>query len=158
MLAMKKRFAHLALYVGAATFFITLVYFALLADAFYSGGDTPRTQTAQMVPTLPLQIHEPESVKEPISINQPENGKNLHSGKIDVNGKAPGDCTIVLFVNGKKVDQVESRDGLYRFENVELAKQANVLQTRFLARDGSSASSKAILVFHRSTTSNLEGK
>src|SRR5262245_54133149 len=108
---MKKRFAHLALCVGAATFFITLVYFALLADAFYSGGDTPRTpQMAQMVPSLPLQIHEPESVKDPISINQPENGKALNSGKIDVIGKAPGDSRVVLYVNGKKVDQVESRD------------------------------------------------
>jgi hypothetical protein len=159
MLTMKKRFAHLALYVGATTFFITLVYFALLADAFYSGGDAPKApQMAQMIPSLPLEIHEAEAEMNDVLISHPKNGAELESERIEVNGKAPRESTVQLFLNGAKIAQVESRDGSYWFENVELAKQANVIQTRFHSRDGSSAPSKPILVFHRIKTSNLEGK
>lgn len=156
---MNRRCTRFAAYSGSAIFFMTLVYFALLADTFYSGGDKQTTpQMAQMIPTLPLEINSPETEVNKVVILDPENGRKLGSGKIEVKGKAPQKSVVSLFVNGTQVDQVQSRDGSYRFANVELTRQANVLQTRFHAQDGSSASSTAILVFHPETASRTQGK
>jgi hypothetical protein len=151
MLSMKQRYTHYALYAGGTVFFLILVYFALLADAFYSGGDQKMPpQMAQIVPSLPIEKgHLNENEK--VVILNPENGKKSVSKKIDVNGKAPRGTAVLLFVNGVLTDKVQSaEDGSYRFTNVELLRHANVIQTRFHGTDGSSASSRAIMVFHHS--------
>jgi hypothetical protein len=152
MLSMKKRYTHYAMYTGGTVFFIVLVYFALLADAFYSGGDQKLPpQMAQIVPSLPIEKGHLNDNEKVVILN-PENGKKSISRKIDVDGKAPRGASVLLFVNGVLAGKVQSaEDGSYRFTNIELLRHANVIQTRFHGTDGSSASSRAIMVFHRNT-------
>jgi hypothetical protein len=152
MLSMKKQYTHYAMYAGGTVFFIVLVYFALLADAFYSGGDQKLPpQMAQIVPSLPIEKGHLND-NEKVVILKPENGKKSISRKIDVDGKAPRGASVLLFVNGVLAGKVQSaEDGSYRFTNIELLRHANVIQTRFHGTDGSSASSRAIMVFHRNT-------
>ena len=145
---MKERYARYGLYVGSAAFVITLVYFALLADAFYTGGDeTTVRQMAQVVPSLPIDLDGSSKENETIVILTPENGMNIASGRIDVKGNAPVGAEVLLFVNGAFAQRVSSPEGTYLFTDVELKKQATILQTRFEGEDGSSASSTAIMVF-----------
>lgn len=151
---MKQRYARYTVYAGAAVFFVSLVYFALLADAFYSSGDEKASQQmAQIVPSLPIDMVGKENEKVEIAIEHPENGRKSTSQRIDVEGQAPLGSSVLLFVNGILVDSAQSSDGSFRFTNVALTRQANILQTRFHASDGSSASSAAIMVFHQNSVS-----
>ncbi len=154
MLSMKQRYARYTVYAGGAVFFVTLVYFALLADAFYSSGDEKASpQMAQIVPSLPIDIVGKENENVDIAIDHPENGRKSTSQRIDVEGKAPEGSSVLLFVNGTLVDSVQSSDGFYRFSNVMLTRPANILQTRFQSSDDSSAASAAIMVFHQNSDS-----
>jgi hypothetical protein len=151
---MQQRYARYAMYVGSVVFFIVLVYFALLADAFYSGGDQQFTaQSAQIVPSLPIDLAPGGGEKEEVTVAKPQNGWKSPSRAITVEGKAPLGAEVVLFVNGKLLDRLESQDSSYRFIDVPLPQYANVIQTRFNTKDGSSASSNAIMVFCQNANS-----
>ncbi|MCI0416955.1 polysaccharide deacetylase family protein [bacterium] len=124
------------------------VYFALLADAFYSGGDLQvKPNLTQIAPSLPVDMQEKPT--EEIMISRPLNGTKCLSQTIQVEGRAPSNSVVAIYLNGTLIDNTVAREGHYRFAQVPLTKHANVLQTRFYANNGSSDSSSAIMIFNQ---------
>jgi peptidoglycan/xylan/chitin deacetylase (PgdA/CDA1 family) len=124
------------------------VYFALLADAFYSGGDLEvKTNLTQIAPSLPVDMQERPA--EEIIISKPLNGMKSSSQTVQVEGRAPHNSSVAIYLNGTMMDSTVARGGQYRFAEVPLTKHANVLQTRFYTRNGSSDSSSAIMIFYQ---------
>lgn len=124
------------------------VYFALLADAFYSGGDLEvKTNRTQIALSLPVDMQEKPA--EEIIISKPHNGMKSSSQTVHVEGRAPHNSSVAIYLNGTLMDSTVTRGGHYRFPEVLLTKHANVLQTRFYAKNGSSDSSSAIMIFYQ---------
>jgi len=141
-----RPFARYALYASALVLVAGLVYFALLADAFYSGGDqNTAAKLAEMTPSLPLDTEPPK--QETITISRPLNGMKSASQNIAVEGKAPPNAVVAMYLNGTLVESTIARNSNFRFPQVLLTKHANVLQARFYTDAGSSNSSPAIMVF-----------
>src|SRR3990172_1281218 len=83
----RPRYTRYALYASSLLLVASLVYFALLADAFYSGGnqDTQPALSA-LTPSLPVAT---ETVADEIEIQRPLNGMKSLSQIIAIEGKAP---------------------------------------------------------------------
>lgn len=140
-----------SLYGGLFLLFSGLVYFGLLADAFYSGGDhAAQTSVARMIPSLPLEnTAEKPSTPDSVSITRPINGMKSASQKVEVDGKAPANAVVAVYLNGSLVESTVAREGNYHFPGVLLTKHANVLQTRYYSDNGSSNFSPAIMVLYQ---------
>ncbi len=151
--AASRPYARYAMYASALVLVGVLVYFALLADAFYSGGDEKSTANlTQMAPSLPVHVEPPE--QETIAISRPLNGMKSASQTIAVEGKAPQNAVVAMYLNGTLVESTVARDSSFHFPQVLLTKHANVLQARFYTDAGSSNSSPAIMVFFQDSLSS----
>lgn len=148
----KNPYGRYALYGTSVILVGVLIYFALLADAFYSSG-TETAALAEMVPKMPVATDEEiHSQREEIHITRPVNGMKSPSQTIEVEGTAPDNSVVAMYLNGTLMESTVARTGgVYRFTNVVLTKPANVLQTRYYSDNGSSDSSTAIMVFYQST-------
>jgi peptidoglycan/xylan/chitin deacetylase (PgdA/CDA1 family) len=122
------------------------VYFGLLADAFYSGGSQQNQQ--DLAPSLPVDLEKEEDKNEGITITRPINGMKSASQFVEVEGSAPPNAVVAVYLNGSLVESTIARNTLYRFPKIMLTKHANVLQTRFYS-DGSSNFSPAIMVLYQ---------
>jgi peptidoglycan/xylan/chitin deacetylase (PgdA/CDA1 family) len=143
-----KSFKRYSVYATLLVMLGAFIYFALLADAFYSAGDVQvRPTIAQLSPSLPVDIREKD--EERINITRPINGINSREQRVEVEGRAPHNSVVALYVNGALTENSVARNGYYHFSKVQLTKHANVLQTRFYAKNGFSDSSSAILVFYQ---------
>jgi peptidoglycan-N-acetylmuramic acid deacetylase len=151
----KRGYRRYALYGMLVLLLGGFLYFALLADAFYSGGDAAEatTDSTAIAPSLPVAIEERE--RQPILIDHPLNGLKSMSEKIKVEGPAPHNSVVGMYLNGSLIDSTVAREGYYHFPNVLLTKPTNILQTRFYAANGSSDSSPAIMVFYRNSTDSV---
>jgi peptidoglycan/xylan/chitin deacetylase (PgdA/CDA1 family) len=153
-----KPVRRIAIYATLAVLVGGFIYFALLADAFYSGGDQKNQPgLAQIAPSLPVETSETDRTNENVTITRPLNGMKSASQTIEVEGRAPADSVVALYLNGTLVESTVARGSEYRFTNVQLTKHANVLQTRYYSDKGSSNASAAIMVFFQDqilTTSN----
>jgi len=140
-----KRYAFYATLVVLVGGFI---YFALLADAFYNGGDENiRSDLAGIAPSLP--VNTDERPVEAVTITRPVNGMKSASQTVQVEGSAPQNAIVAIYLNGTLIDSTVARNGNYRFPQVLLTKHANVIQTRFYGDNGASDSSTAIMVFYQ---------
>ncbi|HSE41365.1 MAG TPA: polysaccharide deacetylase family protein [Acidobacteriota bacterium] len=146
--APKRNYARYTIYASLIVLAAGFVYFGLLADAFYSGGSNPQQQQDLMAPSLPVDV-EKEEKKEEISITRPINGMKSASQFVEVEGSAPANAVVAVYLNGSLVESTVAREALYRFPKVMLTKHANVLQTRFYSDDGSSNFSPAIMVLYQ---------
>lgn len=143
-----KPYARYALYASSIIIFAGVVYFALFADAFYnSGTQTPKTPLNAMTPALPVTFG--EKPPEGILITTPLNGMKSASQTILIEGKAPKDSIVGLYLNGTLMISTVAINSQYRFPDVLLTKHANVLQTRYYTNQGSSNFSPAIMVFYQ---------
>ena len=140
-----------AMYSSLVVLLGGFLYFALLADAFYSGGnDVAKPNQTQIGLSLPLDIN--AQPLEEILIQRPPNGTKSSTPTLSVGGNAPANSVVAIYLNGTLTDKTVAKEGAYTFPKVHLTKHANVLQTRFYAANGSSGSSPAILVFNQSRT------
>jgi peptidoglycan/xylan/chitin deacetylase (PgdA/CDA1 family) len=143
------RYARYALYLTGLMLVAGVIYFALLADAFYSGGDQPSAPKFEEIrPSLPVVV-ESEPNKETINITRPLNGMKSPSQIIEVEGKAPDHAVVAIYLNGTLIESTVARENLYRFQKVPLTKHANVIQTRFYSDNGSTNFSPAIMVLYQ---------
>lgn len=141
-----RPYTRYALYAGSLVLVCGLVYFALMADAFYTGGDHGAEPNTRMTPSLPIES-DPQA-KDMISITRPLNGMKSASQTVAVEGKAPKGAVVAIYLNGTLMESSIARDATYRFSSVLLTKHANVIQTRFYS-DGMSNFSPAIMVFYQ---------
>jgi hypothetical protein len=147
----RPAYRRYAIYVSLFVLLGGFLYFALLADAFYSGGTTaPRPDTAQIAPSLPVNFE--EQTAEEIVIQRPINGTKTHSQTIQVEGKAPPNSVVELYLNGARIDKVRTKQGRYLFADVDLTARTNVLQTRFYSDDGFSDASDAVMIFYKASS------
>ena len=136
-----------AMFVSMLVLILGFVYFALLADAFYSGGDAGvKSKPNKIGLSLPLDIQAKPVVE--ILISRPLNGTRSPSQTMQVEGHAPANSVVAIYLNGTLTDSTIATGGNYRFPSVLLTKNANVIQTRFYADNGSSDASSAIMVFY----------
>ena len=150
----KIRYKRYAIYGMLVLLLGGFLYFALLADAFYSGGDVAEavSESTEISPSLPVSMEEQK--KEDILIEHPLNGLRSRSEQVQVEGPAPHNSVVGMLLNGSLIDSTVAHGGYYRFPSVILTKPTNVLQTRFYARNGSSDSSPAIMVFYQNATAS----
>jgi hypothetical protein len=95
---------------------------------------------------LSLPVNTGKIPASPITITKPLNGEKIDLQTIQVEGNAPKDSVVAIYLNGNLTDKTVARATHYRFPHVVLTKRANVIQTRFFDR-GSSEASTAIMVF-----------
>lgn len=144
-----RTYAKYALYLTGLILVASLIYFALLADAFYSGGDQGSTPNlTEIKPSLPLEIERPAPA-EALTITRPLNGMKSPSQLIEVEGKGPKNAVVALYLNGTLMESTVARQNVYRFPKVLLTKTANVIQTRFYTDSGASNFSPAIMVLYQ---------
>lgn len=145
--AKQRRYKRYVIYGMLVLLLGGFLYFALLADAFYSGGEAAEavSETTQITPSLPVAMEEQK--KEDILIDRPVNGMKSLSEHVRVEGPAPHKSVVGMYLNGSLIDSTVASGGYYRFADVLLTKPTNILQTRFYAANGSSDSSPAIMVF-----------
>ncbi len=142
-----KGYKRYAVYATLILLLGGFLYFALLADAFYSGGNRDvKPNSAQIALSLPVDMAEQPA--EEIRIHHPVNGMMSPSQAIQVDGPAPHNSVVALYLNGTMMDNTAVRGGYYRFPSVRLTKHVNVIQTRFYAENGSSDSSTAVMVLY----------
>lgn len=151
-----RRFHKSALYSSIAILIGGFIYFGLLADAFYNDGDQKNLSALSAIaPSLPVQTGGAQQSADRIVITQPFNGANSTSQTLAVEGRAPANSTVTIYLNGRVVQSTIARNSSYSFPGIMLTEHANVLQTRYYSQDGSSDASAAILIFYdRSTKSN----
>jgi peptidoglycan/xylan/chitin deacetylase (PgdA/CDA1 family) len=145
----KRSYRRFALYGMLVLLLGGFLYFALLADAFYSGGDDTEATRDEASIALSLPVAIEERARRPILIDHPRNGLRSVSEQVEVKGPAPHNSVVGVYVNGSLIDSTVAREGYYHFPTISLTKQTNILQTRFYAANGSSDSSPAIMVFYR---------
>jgi len=99
------------------------------------------------VPTLRMELANPDwdSVGS-VSIESPVNGASFGENRIDVEGTAPGEAMVGLYVNQSNISVQMTPDGKWRFSEVPLTEKNNVVQVRYFDNRGESSFSKAILV------------
>jgi peptidoglycan/xylan/chitin deacetylase (PgdA/CDA1 family) len=142
----KSPYKKYVAYASIAALLGVFIYFGLLADAFYSGGDQQATTNLNSIaPSLPVDVQEKKA--ETITITRPLNGMKSPSQTIQVEGAAPQNSVVAVYLNGTLMDSTVARSAYYRFPQLLLTKHANVIQTRFYADNGSSDASSAIMVF-----------
>lgn len=138
-----------ALYGSLFLSFLGLIYFGLLADAFYSGGDrTANRSTARITPSLPVEPAD-KSPQDAVTITRPINGMKSASQTVEVEGKAPANAVVAVYLNGSLIESTVARGGIYNFSGVLLTKHANVLQTRYYGDNSTSNFSPAIMVLYQ---------
>jgi peptidoglycan-N-acetylglucosamine deacetylase len=145
-------YAAIVLFVGG------FIYFGLLADAFYSGSnDKQPDKLSNMQPSLPVDVEQADSKKDVVTITRPLNGMKSPSQFVEVEGAAPSNAVVAVYLNGSLIESTIARDAIYRFPKVMLTKHANVLQTRFYSDDGSSNFSPAIMVLYQDSLETDNG-
>ncbi len=82
----------------------------------------------------------------PVRILAPGNGTSVSSSRIAVEGTAPPEAMVGLYVNGEKVDVRMAADGRWRFDSVPLPDRRCILQARYFDNRGDSSFSPAVLV------------
>lgn len=148
--APRKPYVRYAVYGSLFVLFSGLVYFGLLADAFYSGGDkTSQASLGKIAPSLPVETAPETRDPDSVTITRPINGMKSPSQTVEVEGKAPAGAVVAAYLNGSLVESTVARDGNYSFPGVLLTKHANVLQTRYYTENGSSNFSPAIMVLYQ---------
>ncbi len=143
-----RNYGRYAIYASLVVLAAGFVYFGLLADAFYSGG-SQHQQPDLMTPSLPIDLEKADDKADGINITRPINGMKSASQFVEVEGSAPANAVVAVYLNGSLVESTVARNTLYRFPKVMLTKHANVLQTRFYDDDGSSNFSPAIMVLYQ---------
>lgn len=81
-----------------------------------------------------------------VAITAPAPGLILQESLIPVEGTAPPEAMVGLYVNGRKVDVQLALDGRWRFEGVPLTDRRCLLQARYFDNRGNSSFSPAVLV------------
>ena len=102
-----------------------------------------------MQPSLPVDVEQADQKKDSVTITRPLNGMKSPSQFVEVEGAAPANAVVAVYLNGSLVESTIARDAIYHFPKVMLTKHANVLQTRFYSDDRSSNFSPAIMVLYQ---------
>ncbi len=82
----------------------------------------------------------------PVAITSPASGAVLAGGTIVVEGTAPREAMVGLYLNGRPKAVELVPEGRFRFEGVALGERQNILQARFFDNRGNSSFSKAVAV------------
>lgn len=82
----------------------------------------------------------------PVAITSPSSGASLPTGTIVVEGSAPREAMVGLYVNGRPEAVALVPEGHFRFEGISLGERQNILQARFFDSRGNSSFSKAVVV------------
>src|SRR5436190_6007353 len=116
-----RRFRRYALYSSIAVLVGGFIYFGLLADAFYSGGDQKsRPSLNEIAPSLPVETATVPHRSEGINITRPLNGMKSASQTVEVEGKAPANAIVAMYLNGSLVESTVARNSIYTFPRVVL--------------------------------------
>jgi peptidoglycan-N-acetylmuramic acid deacetylase len=91
----------------------------------------------------------------PVRILSPESGATVPSSRIAVEGTAPPEAMVGLYVNGRKVDVQMAPQGKWRFDGVPLPERRCVIQARYFDNRGDSSFSPAVLVELRTAPASL---
>ncbi len=151
----RSAYRRYEMYASLILLLAGFVYFALLADAFYSGGDAlVKPNLTQIALSLPLDMQ--ERPEQEIMISRPPNGTKSPSQTVQVEGRAPHNSVVAMYLNGTLMDNTVAHGGNYRFSDVLLTKNANILQTRFYADSGSSDSSSPIMILYHDSFRDIE--
>jgi hypothetical protein len=146
-LGTKNSVVKYAMYAALVFVLGLLVYFGLLADAFYSGSNHQSAPSLKSI-ALSLPINVEEKVVSPITISHPRNGEQIPLKQIYIDGIAPENSEVSLYLNGILLEKTTAHAAQYRFADVQLTKRANVIQTRYYV-DGSSEASTPIMIFSK---------
>lgn len=154
----QRPYTRYALYAGSLVLFLSLVYFALFADAFYSTQPRrPGADLSQITPSLPVSAPSDQASEDSIAITRPLNGMKSPSQTVAVEGRAPANAVVAIYLNGTVMESTLVRDSEYRFPAVLLTKHANVIQTRYYTSQGSSNFSRAVMVFYQEPIQSSSG-
>lgn len=82
----------------------------------------------------------------PVVITVPAPGETPTGNRISVEGSAPKEAMVGLYVNGERLDVQLAPDGKWRFEGVPLSSKLNLLQARYFDNRGNSSYSPAVMV------------
>jgi len=82
----------------------------------------------------------------PVVIESPAAGAAVPGNRLTVEGRAPRETMVGLYVNGQRQAVQLSADGGWRFEDVPLPARQTILQARYFDNRGNSAFSRAVLV------------
>jgi len=82
----------------------------------------------------------------PVVIEQPAPGAAVQGNRLTVEGRAPREAMVGLYVNGQRQAVQLSADGAWRFEGIPLPARQTLLQARYFDNRGNSAFSPAVLV------------
>jgi endogenous inhibitor of DNA gyrase (YacG/DUF329 family) len=140
----------IARYTGYATVILLfggLIYFGLLADTFYNGSNHQSTSNLKSL-ALSLPVNVEENTVPQITISKPLNGETSSERSIQVEGVAPENSDVFLYLNGTLLEKTNAHANRYRFSHISLTKGANVIQTRYFI-SGSSEASTAIMIFYK---------
>lgn len=93
-----------------------------------------------------------------ITIDSPKAGEAFTVNSVSVNGKAPPEAMVGLYVNNRKAGVQLSRDGSWRFDKVPLTEKVNVIQARYFDNSGNSSYSSAVWVTLRARPALVAAK
>lgn len=82
----------------------------------------------------------------PIAITSPANGASMASGKVLIEGSAPPEAMVGIYVNGEPQAVALVPDGHFRFDSISLGSRQNILQARYFDNKGNTSFSKAVIV------------
>lgn len=82
----------------------------------------------------------------PVVITQPRSGSVARNNTIAVEGSAPPEAMVGLYVNDEQVSVLMALDGNWRFEGVPLTAPFNTLQARYFDHEGNTSFSKTAVV------------
>ncbi len=81
-----------------------------------------------------------------IEILEPKDNLKIEENEIKVEGIAPKESLVGLYINSEKIDAIFSEEGRFNFEKVPLKKDENIIQVRYFDNYGNDAYSKAVIV------------
>jgi peptidoglycan/xylan/chitin deacetylase (PgdA/CDA1 family) len=91
-----------------------------------------------------------------IVIDEPADGAQVTTNTIEVQGHAPSEAMVGLYVNGQRVSVELCKQGRWSFQAVPLTQARNILQARYFDNRGNSSYGPAVRVDLRAAPARLE--
>lgn len=116
-------------------------------------------KTSYIITSLEISkpLHKDISKESKIKITKPADGMKTFSPYIKIEGEAPSNSIVALYINGELADVSTTHSTGYSFDKVLLLKKENVIQVRAFT-DNEAQYSKAIMVYYIPDANNLSLK
>lgn len=144
--ALKGVWFRVLFFAGLVVAGAVAIWFAFHADRFLSGPDlllpTVRHPRERGLDAERIDWDAPGT----IYIESPAQGSSLKESLIRVEGRAPAEAMVGLYVNGQKVEAQMAAGGRWAFDQVPLTERRNIIQARYFDNRGNSSYSPALYV------------